>query len=494
MSWAWACASCALIVAPLASADDYSTSPPTKDVPEAFNKAEPKPQSGPTWGVGDGKSWWIPAADILGFQIALNLVDRNLYDHDYNVDFDSIRHNFKHDWVYDDDPFSVNQFLHPYQGSVYFTAARSAGLDFWPSSLYATVGSAVWEVAGETTSPSINDQYTTSIAGSFLGEALFRLSSLVLETSSGRPGFWREWTAGVISPATGFNRWAYGDRFDGVFRSHDPAVYTRFQLGANLNATVHSNVNRNTDPAGDKVPQDFRRGEGTADFTVTYGLPGKKGYTYDRPFDFFQMQVTAVTSNALESVMVSGLLVGAPYESGPNGRGIWGLFGNYDYLSPQIYRVSNTGLGLGTNGQWWVGKETAVAATAIVGVGYGSAGTIRGSGDRDYHHGITPQITTGLRWIFGDNAAVEFAARGYRVTSQASEEKNGRENIARIDAGITWRVWHLHGITLKYVYSLRDASYGDRNDTHQTVGAVSLGYTYLGHTRFGAVEWRPDHP
>ena len=42
-------------------------------------------------------------------------------------------------------------------------------------------GSAMWEIAGEDTLPSRNDQVASGIAGSFLGEALFRMSSLVLE-------------------------------------------------------------------------------------------------------------------------------------------------------------------------------------------------------------------------------------------------------------------------------------------------------------------------
>lgn len=36
------------------------------------------------------------------------------------------------------------------------------------------------------------------------------------------------------------------------------------------------------------------------DFTFTYGLPGKPGYRYARPFDYFDFHVTAVTTNTLE--------------------------------------------------------------------------------------------------------------------------------------------------------------------------------------------------
>lgn len=39
--------------------------------------------------------------------------------------------------------------------------------------------------------------------------------------------FWRETSAAAISPSTGFNRLAFGKRFDAVFNSHDPALQLR---------------------------------------------------------------------------------------------------------------------------------------------------------------------------------------------------------------------------------------------------------------------------
>src|SRR6185369_1322558 len=135
-------------------------------------------------------------------------------------------------WVIDQDPFSTNQLLHPYAGSVYHGFARSAGLNYWESLAYTFAGSLFWEIAGETTTPSRNDQIASGIGGSFLGEALFRMASLVLENANGTPRFWREVSAAVISPSTGFNRLAFGDRYDNIFSSHGAAYYSRLSLGA----------------------------------------------------------------------------------------------------------------------------------------------------------------------------------------------------------------------------------------------------------------------
>jgi hypothetical protein len=42
------------------------------------------------------------------------------------------------------------------------------------------------------------------------------------------------------------------------------------------------------------------------------------------------------------------------------------------------------------------------------------------------------------------------------------------------------------------VVSRRDARVAGVGDRHQSVETVTLSYNFLGHTRFGAVEWRPD--
>lgn len=481
----------ALLAPNLVFAEDAKLDSKAQQIaPTAFAGDKPTPVL--HWGEGDNKSYLVPALDIAGFFLLLNQYDRHFLESDeYHSNFASFKENLTGGWVADSDSFDINQFMHPYAGSMYHGFARSAGQDYWTAAGYSVGGSLLWELAGETTPPSGNDLYTTSVGGIILGEPLFRMASLLLESSEGKPGFWRELAAAAISPATGINRFAYGKRFRSVLRSHNPAVFTRLQLGVNLNSHMSSDVNRNRDPAGAVIPQSYNNGEAIADFTLAYGLPGKPGYTYTRPFDNFNFQLTAATSNALENVISRGLLYGTDYALGDNYRGVWGLYGTYDYLAPQIFRVSTTSLGLGNTGQWWLSPTIALQGTALAGVGYGSAGTIHGVGERDYHNGISPQGLLASRLIFSDRAALELELREYYISGLASAESDGWENILRGVATLTVRVYDLHGLTLRYTISRRDAYYSDLDDTNQTVGTVSVGYTYLGHTRFGAVDWRP---
>src|SRR5438132_1588322 len=333
-----------------------------------------------SWETGETHSFYIPALEIAGFIAGLNVFNRFLADtDDYDSDLRSIRRNLTAAEVIDRDPFSTNQIGHPYQGSIYFGFARSAGLNYWQSLGY-------------------------SVAGSL-------------------------------------------------------------------------------------------------DYSIIYGLPGKPGYKYTRPFDYFQFEITAVPnadpiSNLIENAAVRGLLLGTSYELGEDYRGLWGLFGSFDYLSPQVFRVSTTALSLGTVAQWWLTRRIALQGTVLGGVGFGAAGTVGDRAERDYHYGIIPEALVGLRAIFGERLMVDATGQQYYVAGKGagggiSTSDIGGEIITRVNLGFTVRVYGPHGIGVQYLLSTRDTSVPGGGDRHQRVETVNLTYNFLGHTRFGAVEWRP---
>jgi len=432
------------------------------------------------WDNGVGKSYLVPGLEIIGFDILLNRINNHHYGCcDYAVTMDSIRRNLHSGWVTDNDPFKVNQLGHPYQGSMYHGFARSAGLSYWESLGYTFAGSLAWEIAGETTPPSRNDQIASGIGGTFLGEALFRMSSLVLENANGTPRFWREVSAAVISPSTGFNRLAFGDQYSSIFSSRGATYYSRFAFA--VSGTTQSTSGPSTKSGN---------AEALADFAIDYGLPGQPDYTYKRPFDYFSFQATASTENVFENVMTRGLLFGTDYESGKSYRGVWGLYGSYDYLSPQFFRVSTTALSLGTTGQAWLTQSIALQGTAMLGAGYAAVGTLNGAAQPDYHYGVAPQALLALRLILGDRASIDVTGREYFVTRVSGADRGGHDNIARVDAAFTWRVHKQHAVAIKYLWNRRDATFVDLGDLTQTRATIGIYYTLLGHDRFGATEWR----
>jgi hypothetical protein len=450
-----------------------------------------------SWETGTGKSYLIPALEIPGFILLLNGYDRLAYPNEmtgekktYNTNWSTFRNHVVHGpWGIDQDAFAMNQFNHPYQGSMYHGFARSAGLNYWESLLYDNAGSFLWETYGENTNPSINDQIASGIGGSFFGEALFRMAGLVLEGDGGKPGFWRELSAAMISPPTGFNRYAFGNRFKPVFPSNDPAIFWRLRLGASMNLHlteqgVASTINKN---------------EATGDFILAYGLPGKPGYSYTRPFDYFHFELTTLGNrdNPFENIMIRGLLLGKDYEVGNSYSGIWGLYGGYDYISPHIFRVSSTSASLGTTYQWWLARAIALQGSVLGGVGYAAAGNDTQPVPnkdtpevdvRDYHYGIAPQGLLALRLLFGDWAMFDLTGRAYYITGMGSDDPGGKESIDRLNMGFTVRIYDRHALGIEYIASIRDAQFPNRSDIHQSTGTVRLVYTWLGDAKFGVVE------
>ncbi len=425
------------------------------------------------------KSYVIPALEIVTFDALLNVFDRLVLGSEYKSNLSTIRRNLRRSWVEERDPYAINQFGHPYQGSVYHGFARSAGLNYWESLAYTFAGSALWEIAGEATQPSRNDQIASGIAGTFLGESFFRIASLILENADGLPGPRRRTASLLVSPWAAFNRQVFGERFDRIFPSNNAAYYRRLQLGA-------VGTTQRTQGGSTKL----RPNEAMLELSMEYGLPGTSGYAYRRPFDYFSLQATASSANGFENILSRGLLVGQRHDVGDRYRGVWGLYGSFDYIAPQIFRVSSTALSLGTTAEAWLTDDVALQGSALLGAGYAAVGTIHGAREGDYHYGIAPQALLGTRFIFGSRASLNMTARQYYVSDVPASSTAGRDNITRVDAAFTVRVHGQRAVAVKYLLSRRHAVYPDLGDRVQVRGTLGIFYTLLGHDRFGAVNWR----
>jgi hypothetical protein len=422
----------------------------------------------------------IPALEIVGVQAGINAVSRRYFNDGgaFNVSPASVRHNLRTRWVVDDDIYEINQAGHPYQGSLYHGIARSAGLNYWQSAAYTFVGSALWEIAGETSRPSINDQIASGVAGSFLGETLFRTANLLIDKSGNRPGPARMVLVTLLAPATAFNRGVFGGRFDRVMPTGDPMYDARVQVGASGAVTSSSRSRL-------RVQQD----ETVVDASIEYGLPGTPSYEYRRPFDYYSLHATVSSANGFESVMTRGLIVGGDYAHGPRLRGVWGLYGIYDYLSPQVFRVSTTALSVGSNVQAWLSQSVAVQGMALGGLGYAAAQTLTAS-DRPYHYGVAPQAVAALRLVAGDRASLDVSAREYFVSGIGGLDDFRRDTILRGEVSAGVRVYKRNAVSVRYLVSRRDVGVPGGPSLRLSRATVGLFYTLLGPQHFGAVDWR----
>ena len=406
----------------------------------------------------------------------------------YEVTPASIRRNLRGPWVVDDDPFEINQFLHPYQGAMYHGIARSNGLGYWPAVAYTFAGSALWEIAGETTPPSRNDQIASGIAGSFLGEPLFRISRLLLERADDRPGVWRTLGSVFASPPVGINHVLVGDPA-GSFAPNDvPFSDIRVQFGTTAigNGRARSLSSLTLDRPRLALSMD-------------YGYPGNAASRHERPFDYFRIE-SSVSTEGLEQLSTRGLIAGADYGAGRVG-GIWGVYGSYDYFAPNGFHFSSTAISFGTTLQAAISKSFVLQSSALVGGGYAAAqspaaalasqtsgDTFAGTDDRDYHYGVAPQALAHMRVIAGRRAALDFTARQYFISGVGGFDTGQRDMVFVGDASLALRLHGRHALALTYQLAERRSSLlpalPDHTHARSTAGVF---YTFLVSGGFGAV-------
>jgi len=162
--------------------------------------------SADVWGVSSSWGWGL--GEALGINFAASAMNEYVRNANFNqISPRSWWRNIEEGFTYDDNEFATNQFIHPFNGSQYFNAARSNGLGFWSSYGVALVGALHWELAGETHPMSLNDLISTGIGGGAVGEAQYRFSSMMLDSeATGGRRFFREAGAFLVDPIRGFNR------------------------------------------------------------------------------------------------------------------------------------------------------------------------------------------------------------------------------------------------------------------------------------------------
>ena len=409
--------------------------------------------------------------EIVAMDAAINFAGRLLLDPAvFEVTPDSIRRNLRGPWVVDDDPFQINQFGHPYQGAMYHGIARSNGLSYWPSVAYTFAGSALWEIAGETTPPSRNDQIASGIAGSFLGEPLFRISRLLLERADHGAGVWRTLASVLASPPTGLNHVLVGDPA-GVPRP-DAVSFSdiRVQFGATASFTGRL-----------RSVSSFTLDQPRLALSMDYGYPGNANYRHQRPFDYFRIE-SSVSAEGLENLSTRGLIAGTDYGSARLG-GIWGLYGSYDYFAPDNFRFSSTAFSFGTTLQASIAEALVLQSSGLVGGGY--VATHSEDQIDDFHYGVAPQALINLRLIAGRRAALELTAREYYVSTLGGFGTGQRDLIFVGDTWLAVRVFRRHGVALTYQLAGRSSDYLELPDRRRARSTVGVFYTFLGSGGFG---------
>ena len=432
-------------------------------------------------GATNHKSYILPAVEIVAMDAAVNLAARLVIDPaHYKVSPASIRRNLRGPWVVDDDPFEINQFLHPYQGAMYHGIARSNGLSYWPSVAYTFAGSALWEIAGETTPPARNDQIASGIAGSFLGEPLFRISRLLLERADHGPGVWRTLASVLASPPVGINHLLVGDPAGSLAPDAVPFSDIRVQFGTTAMTTGRS-----------RSVSSLAR-ESTASRVVDgLRISGKRQLPSRAPVRLLQNREQRLDRR-------DGAAVDARPDcrsrlrSGPS-RGHLGPLRHLRLLCARrlsllqhggLVRHDPSSIDIRIAG----GSEFRACGS---GLSPRAANRFGGQADqtdaRDYHYGVAPQALANLRFIAGRRAALDVTAREYFISAVGGFGTGQRDLIFVGDTSLAIRLYRRHALGLTYQLARRSSDLLALPDHTQARSTVGLFYTFLGSGGFGAV-------
>src|SRR4051812_6002388 len=339
------------------------------------------------------------------------------------------------DWVWDDNSFATNQFMHPYHGSLYFNAFRTNGHSFWQSAIAAWAGAFLWECCGEDNPAAPNDLINTALGGISLGEMLYRTSSRVLDDGArGGERVWREVAAALINPQRGASRLVHG--YSNDIASNGPERFPSFVGGALDVGYQHIQGGGVTDTtkSGGLVRFDYQYGDAVRDQA-------------GRPFSAFAFELNILTTSGIEEAFVHGSLLGRRVGR-PDGPSIHvlGLLLNYDYSSNPAYELGMQSLTGGLLSNWHLSNR-AMLHTELLGRGVILSGIkspqyiVSGEGrDYDYGPGIGARIDATLEMRGMASLRVGYETNWiHSVNGVAADHTLGRA-LARARAIITRHV------------------------------------------------------
>lgn len=269
-----------------------------------------------------------------------------------NISFNTARHNLNPgNWQFDNDPFTTNQFGHPYHGNIFFSTFRTNGYTFWQAVPATFAGSYLWETFAENQPPAPNDFINTSFGGIVLGEMSYRLANKIVNNqATGMHRQLSELIALLVSPANGLNRIIDG-KWGKVYGNpslHDSSkVSAQFDLGFRQYNITSNNPFHNT----------IKGWYGHA--RLLYGEPDQD---YKTPFSNFvvNVEVGKDDSSAMNVVSVYGSLVGWDFSWEGKSQQLLVLSANYDYIHNEDFFYG--GQSVRAN---WISKYTLTKKATI---------------------------------------------------------------------------------------------------------------------------------
>jgi len=386
---------------------------------------------------------------------------------------------------WDTNTFGTNQLMHPYNGAMFYGAARSEGFSPLASAAFTLVGSAQWEWMWETVNPSANDLYMTTLGGITLGESLGRLSAgLRQNRSRGLIGIGQGILAGFLDPGGSINRGVLGGTTPREFLR--PSIANRIMIGASTGpgSGAHADDQRVT-PSGTR---------GVFRLEIEYG----DRFAAKKPsfFDAFELdfQISGSPSSvSIDELRVRGVLFTGPRDQTGRGQSATYLDQEFEFsrnpaysLGTQSFNVSYRYRYTTRSGQWELGARADARALPLAGVSSehangelarkGVCSEPSGEIDRnyDYGSGVGAHLAGSVRRSGREVLQVSYGTFWVRTFSGADGSHLLQEIRVRGTLPIT-RGWAL---SAGWEMQSRDSRYDELPAMNRTSSAISLSASY----------------
>jgi hypothetical protein len=320
------------------------------------------------------------AFEVFGINLAFNLVNRFRPPEErdqFKVGPSSWWENLKYGFEWDDNSFGVNQIGHPYQGGLYFNAARSNGLSYWESSPYAAFGSAMWEYFGEKNKPALNDFINTTVGGMAIGEMLHRAGWLIRDTTkTGGARTKSELLAMLVDPITGLNRFMSGETKQ---VSEKPEHLAPERKVSDFEGGVLWR--------GDDTRAVNSTGEPYLQLNLGYG--NLLSSPYRQPFDAFTVALRLGGGSAISEANIRGRLYGRYFGAPETPRHEFMVVQAYDFAKNSVYEFGGQTIAPVVGSRFRVSARndiTTVGGGGVLLLGAFSSPFVFGK-ERDYDYG-----------------------------------------------------------------------------------------------------------
>ncbi len=389
--------------------------------------------------------------------IALWGFNRYISQADYGmISWDSMWTNLSNPWVWDQDEFIVNHLGHPYQGSIYYSAARTAGNNFWASSSITALGSVTWELLMETETPSVNDLIVTTMGGIAVGEMFFRLSDVILHGEEGsieKPGIGRWIGATALSPATTINH--------GLLPGRPPEQGD--VSGFSYGAVGFSMADISLLPR----PSDFHLSSYGVSYNYNLDLQYNNPFIkrgHGAPYDWFDLKMTAgmdLNDQLFLTMFSAGHLFGWTfYSDNVDVKNQLGFYMHYDFIYNSFLNLGVNAIGAGWHRTAPMGKNwtfnsrlflnfVPMGASDIIFLKYNDIveGNAPDYERRNYSLSIGANMKLGLSFSRKDRLFIDLGYSGYNLhIIDGSVPDNGSRGIEIIGAS---------SVAMKYMFTDR---------------------------------------